>query len=993
MPPHLHLIDLFSLVFQVFHAIPEMTAPNGQPVNATFGIMRDLLMILRDKKPTHLVVAGEGDGPGERSAWYPEYKANRSETPPELVPQIPMILETIKAFGIPLVSCPGWEADDVIATLSHRAANEGFEVTIVTNDKDARQLLRPGVRLYNVRKDLYFGPDELLADWGVTPDKVVDFQALVGDSVDNVPGVPLVGPKKASALLAQFGDLEGVLANADAAPGAKLKQNPKEFADLARLSLRLVTLNRELPLELDWAQARVGQQRPSRLAELCHEFGFRRMVSDLKSLPVTEATVPESPSESAKVATPWDAATGSAAPPRAAKKPSSKSRQGNLFGDDTPDTATPGSPVPVPHEAVGQDEPPFGAGASAGGDEAPPWEAEAVSSGDAPSVPASNRKAIRFHVVDTPEKFDTFIEALRGQPRFCLDLETTSLDAVRADIVGWAFAWSADEGYYLPIRCPEGQARLDAGTVVAALKPILESPETTLDNQNIKYDLIVLERAGIRIERIGFDPMIGSYLLEAGARSHNLEELARRRLGRETIPISELIGKGKDQKSMADIDVSRIAEYAVEDACLAWELSRQIEEELAREGLTELYESLERPLVRLLADLQTRGIRVDPDALRGQSAEAAKRLDEIHGEIHTLAGREFNIDSPLQLRDILFKELGLPVKRRTKTGPSTDQDVLEELASLHPLPAKILEHRALTKLRNTYLDALPELINPATERIHTSFNQVVASTGRLSSSEPNLQNIPIRTDLGRQVRRAFRAGRPEWSLVCADYSQVELRMLAHFCGDPALVRAFADGADIHAAVAAEVFGVAQTDVTSEQRRIAKAVNFGVVYGQSPFGLAATLGIPRSEAAAFIDGYFAKYAGIDAYLTSILEECVRTGYARTILGRRRAIEGIVNTTGRQRNLPERTAINTVIQGSAADLIKRAMLNVEARLHRDGHPGRMLLQIHDELVFETPKDEVTSLASIVREEMEGAMELRVPLRVDVEAGENWLETERV
>lgn len=961
MPPHLHLIDLFSLVFQVFHAIPEMTAPNGQPVNATFGIMRDLLMLLRDKQPTHLVVAGEGDGPGERSTWYPEYKANRSETPAELISQIPMILDTIAAFGLPLVSCPGWEADDVIATLATRAAREGFQVTIVTSDKDARQLLGPNVRLYNVRKNVYFGPDELLTDWGVTPDKVVEFQALVGDSVDNVPGVPLVGPKKATALLAKFGDLEGVLAHADQAPGAKLQQNLKEFADLARLSKRLVTLNCDLPIELDWSRARVGQQRPQRLAELCHQYGFRRMISDLKTLPVTEASVVDA-GEPTPAATP-------AAPP-VAKTATAKARQGNLFADDEP-----ASPVEPPTTAPVDDS-------------VAPWEPTPSN-----TPPASSRKPISFHVIDTSDKFADFLDELRHQPRFCLDLETTSVDAVRADIVGWAFAWSADEGYYLPIRCPAGESHLDENTVVAALRPILQFPDVTLDNQNIKYDLIVLERAGIRVERIGFDPMIGSYLLEAGARSHNLEELARRRLGRETIPISELIGKGKDQKSMADIEVRRIAEYAVEDACLAWELSRQIEEELRVAGLTELYETLERPLVRLLADMQTRGIHVDPEALRTQSAEAAKRLDEIQGEIHTLAGRPFNIDSPLQLRDILFNDLGLPVKRKTKTGASTDQDVLEELAALHPLPAKILEHRALTKLRNTYLDALPAIINPATQRIHTSFNQVVASTGRLSSSEPNLQNIPIRTDLGRRVRRAFQAGQPDWSLVSADYSQVELRMLAHFCGDPALVRAFADGADIHAAVAAEVFGVPQSDVTSEQRRIAKAVNFGVVYGQSPFGLAATLGIPRSEAASFIDGYFAKYAGIDAYLTSILEECVQTGFARTILGRRRAIEGIVNTTGRQRNLPERTAINTVIQGSAADLIKRAMLHVEARLQREQHPGRMLLQIHDELVFETPTSEVASLARIVREEMEHALELRVPLRVDVEAGPNWLETAKV
>jgi DNA polymerase-1 len=913
---HLVLIDLFSLVFQVFHAIPEMTSPDGQPTNAVFGITRDLFSILKNKQPTHLVVAGEGDGPGERSRWYPQYKANRSEMPEPLQPQIPMIVELIETFGVPIVSVPGWEADDVLATLTEQASALDYSVTIITNDKDARQLLRPGVRLYNVRKDQYLGSEELFADWGVTPEQVVHYQALVGDSVDNVPGVPKIGPKTATTLLTQFRDLETVLANAEAAPSAKVRENLKLFADQARLSLQLVTLNRTLPIELDWSTARVGGHRSEGLVKLFQRFGFRKFITEVKTLPSREVK----------------------------KKPGR-----SLF--DEPD------------------------------------EFEA-----APSAPVRTRP-LTVNVVETAEKFAAFVALLAQQPQFCFDLETTGLDPVRADIVGWSLSWEPHVGYYIPVRCPNGGTELTPDIVAAGLKPILESPAVRVDNQNIKYDLIVLDRIGIRPYAVGRDPMVGSYLLDAGARSHSLDDLARRRLDHEMIPISDLIGKGTKQKSMADVPVPQIAEYAAEDAEVAWELAGLIEADLKREELWTLYDDLERPLIRLLADMQTRGIRVDVSRLREQSAAVAIQLEAIQREIYEIAGRTFNIDSPIQLREILFTELKLPVVHKTKTGPSTDQEALEVLASQHPLPAKILEQRGLAKLKNTYLDALPELVNPATGRIHTSFNQVVAATGRLSSSDPNLQNIPIRTEQGARVRAAFVAENEQWRLLCADYSQVELRMLAHFSGDAALAQAFADGVDIHASVAAEIFSTPLAEVTSEQRRIAKAVNFGVIYGQSAYGLGNALGIPQDDAAKFIDSYFARYAGIDAFLTQVLEETLRTGYARTILGRRRPIAGIKNTTGRMRNLPERTAINTVIQGSAADLIKRAMLNVEARLQRERHPGRLLLQIHDELVLETPVETVDSLAKIVREEMVAAMALTVPLGVDIEAGYDWLNTERV
>jgi DNA polymerase-1 len=526
-----------------------------------------------------------------------------------------------------------------------------------------------------------------------------------------------------------------------------------------------------------------------------------------------------------------------------------------------------------------------------------------------------------------------------------------------------------------------------------ALRPILEDPHVEVVNQNIKYDMLVLRRAGIRLRGIGLDPMVGDYLLDAGARSHGLDALAARYLRHRMIPITSLIGTGKQQKKMFEVEIERVAQYAAEDADIAWQLAGIIGDKLRQEGLWDLYWDLERPLISVLADMEFTGVKVDADELGRQSAIAGERLERLAHEIYNLAGREFNIESPVQLRDVLFIDLKLPAGKRTKTGASTNQEVLEKLALLHPLPAKLLEHRQLAKLKGTYLDALPAMVNPDTGKIHCSFNQVVAATGRLSSSDPNLQNIPIRTEEGRLVRRAFVPSQAGWKLVCADYSQIELRLVAHFSQDSALLTAFQDGADIHTAVAAQIFGVPADGVDSAMRRVAKAVNFGVIYGQSPYGLSATLGIAQSDAAAFIENYFARYAGVDRYFEQLLREVQATRFAKTILGRRREITGIRSTTGRQRNLPERTAINTVIQGSAADLIKRAMIKIHRRLEETSFPVHMLLQIHDELVFETPAEHVSALVELVQGEMQHALELTVPLVVDVSAGGNWLDVQPV
>lgn len=894
MAETLYIVDTYSLIFQVYHAIRQpMQGVRGQPTNAIYGFTGDLQHLLHEKQPTHLICAMDAEGPGERSALYADYKAHRSAMPDDLRPQIPLILDVLAGYGIPVIEHPGWEADDVIATIARRAAERGMEVRIVTNDKDARQLIGPHIKLYNIRKKQFLDEEGLMAEWGIRPDQVVDFQALVGDSVDNVPGVPLVGPKKAGELLQRFGTLDEVLAHADEAPGKKLAENLKQYADQARMSRALVKLRDDLPLELDWDAARVKEPDCRRLLELFTDFGFRRY-SDEMRLRVSRLK---------------------------------------------------------------------------------------------PSPPEQHSR--RWEIVADRESFTRFLAALRQQPRVCVDLETTSLDPTRADLVGLAFCWRANEAYYLPVCGPQGSALLNCDEVLTALKPILEDPQREFINQNIKYDLIVLQRAGINVANVGLDPMVGDYLLDAGARSHGLDELSKRYLQRGMIPISDLIGKGKQQLQMFEVDVSRAAEYASEDADVAWQLAEIIGEKLRQQGLWELYWNLERPLIPVLADMERLGIRVDVDELRRQSADLSVRLDALMHEIHAAAGREFNIASPKQLAAVLFDELRLPIVKRTKTGPSTAEDVLERLGQKHRLPALIIEHRQLSKLKGTYLDALPALVHPGTGRLHTSFSQVTAATGRLSSSDPNLQNIPIRTPEGRRIRKAFIPAQPDWKLVCADYSQIELRMLAHYSGDPALVEAFRSGVDIHAAVAAEVYGVPTDAVTPEMRRVAKAVNFGVIYGQTSYGLAAMLGVPQADAADFIQSYFARYAGVARFIDETLDTCRTVGYATTILGRRREINGIRPYRPDNLNMAERTAVNTVMQGSAADLIKKAMISLHARLVRERHPARMLLQIHDELVFETPAETVDSLCEIAREEMTSAIPLKVPLVVDLKSGDNWLD----
>ncbi|MBL9123287.1 MAG: DNA polymerase I [Planctomycetaceae bacterium] len=883
------VVDAFNLIFQVFHAIPEMTGPQGEPLNAVFGFTRDMLFLIEQQRPDYLFCAFDMPGGTFREKIFADYKMQRAAMPDELVPQIGVIGRMLAALQIPVLGVEGYEADDVMATVARIVAEGGGECVLVTGDKDCRQLITERVRVYNVRKQIYYDAAALAAEWGVRPDQVVDFQALVGDKVDNVPGVPLIGPKVAGELLAKYGTLDALFEHVDELPKGKRRDNLIEHRERALMSRDLVRLDAQVELPLDWNRGQVAAMQIGPALPLFLELGFHAFAEKAR-------------------------AAGRAGTPAAG------------------------------------------------------WQAD-------------------YRTVDTPQAFAAFLAELRQQRSFSFDTETTNVNPAWADLVGISCCWEAGVAYYLPIRAPEGEAHLDCATVIAALRPILEDPAIEKIGQNLKYDAIVLRGLGVRLAGIACDTMIASYLLDAGERNHNLDELAKRYFDHQTIKITELIGVGKQQKRMDEVSTALVGPYAAEDADVPWRLAPLLRPKLVEWQAEKLFREVELPLVDVLADMEHTGIRVDVPRLRELSAEYGRRLAALETEIFALAGCEFNIASPKQLQKILFDDLKLPAGKRTKTGPSTDAEVLEDLARLHPLPAKIVEHRQYAKLQGTYVDALPELINPKTGRVHCSFNQTVAATGRLSSSDPNLQNIPVRGEAGREIRSAFLPGSPGWVLLTADYSQIELRVLAHFSQDTTLAEAFARDEDIHTLVASQVYGVGLDAVTREMRYGAKAVNFGVIYGQSAFGLAKQVGTTPESAAEFIDAYFSRYPGVEEFLVKVLEECQAQGYVETILGRRRAIRGVRVGAGRQRNLPERTAVNTVIQGSAADLIKLAMVAIHRRLRREQLATRLLLQIHDELVFEVPVDEVAAVAKMVAEEMTGVLPLRVPLKVDLKAGPHW------
>jgi DNA polymerase-1 len=737
--------------------------------------------------------------------------------------------------------------------------------------------------------------DALMEDWGIRPDQVVDFQALVGDSVDNVPGVPLVGPKKACILLNDFGTLEEVLARADEAKGKKLQENLKTFADQARLSRQLVELNRELDFELDWESARVGQQMDvPALVQIFRECGFRRLIDQVRQL--------------------------------------------------APEDATPAQPIFADGEPI-------------------------------------------VEMITNDAELAALLAKIPQDGEIALRLESSGLEPFRSEVIAVTIAIDESNAGFISLSDLISESPLSADDFWAQLKTTLNSKNVSITGNDLKSILISLSNVGLDDVKLGLDSMVGSYLIEAGSRIHSLSSVVDSYYGSPLKRVSKTVLASDTEDG---ITTPVLAAYAAEEACVSIRVARKMETELADENLDKLYNDLERPLIPVLAEMERTGIKVDSAELDKQNAEITARINALVEEIHDEAGETFNVDSPKQLQAILFDKLELPVLKKTKTGASTDQDVLEQLAQLHPLPAMVIDHRHLVKLKGTYLDALPLMINSKTGRIHASFNQVVAATGRLSSSNPNLQNIPIRTSEGERIRRAFIPGEPGWKMICADYSQIELRMLAHFSQDAALLQAFADGVDVHTAVASQIFGVTKNGVDVNMRRIAKAVNFGVIYGQTPWGLSAALNISKEEAAEFIDNYFEEYHGVAKFIDATLQNCAVDGYATTILDRRRKIAGVRSQRSRSLNMPERTAVNTVIQGSAADLIKLAMINIARLLADDASGTKMLMQIHDELVFEAPPDDLERMRNLVQEEMEGAMQLSVPITVDIATGDNWLDS---
>jgi len=900
-------IDTLSRVYQLFHALPEMTAPDGTPVSVVFGLTRDLLDIVERRKPDYLLCAMDPPGPTFRHRKFEAYKANRAEMPADLVPQIPLVKRLLDAFGIPLLEVSGYEADDVLATVATRTTAAGGECVIATSDKDARQLLGPRVTLLNLRTNQPLGEAELLAEWGIGPDQVVDFLSLVGDAVDNVPGVPGIGPKIASELIQKYGTLDALLADIDGVSGAKRKENLRIHGGTARAGRELIRLETDVPVTVPWRSAALHPPDAEALGGLLREFGFRsllgRVVQGAGSA-VQAAVVP------------------------AASKPAART----LFDLHGQDVAV--EPAAADAETVVEE----------------PADADAVA-----AAVATLRTAgpVAVAVVRSLEASG------RSRP-----LGVVLGSAARAV---WFTA--------------------DIISTHSGVRDLLGDPGVAKHGHDLKQQSIALRTLGARLAGVACDTLLAAYLLEAGERNLGLTETA----------IRHGVAAG-DAANSGLVDRPADAAHAAEHCRLVRALSAALPPLLAAAGLAELYAAVELPLATVLAEMECRGVRIDSAKLAALSSAYAERLETLEREIHSLAGREFLIASPLQLRAVLFEDLGLPVVKRGKTGPSTDAEVLEQLASLHPLPAKLLEHRRYAKLKSTYVDALPALVDPSTGRIHTTFNQTVTATGRLSSSDPNLQNIPIRTAAGQEIRGAFLPGEPGWRFVAADYSQIELRILAHLSGDEAMRGAFAAGEDIHARTAAAVCGVPPAEVTPAMRRIAKAVNFGILYGQSPFGLAKSLGIPQVEAADFIAGYFAAFSGAAAFMDEVLDRCRRDGYVTTMLGRRRVIAGVRERSKRRAatgtmalTLPEREAVNTVVQGSAADMIKLAMLRVDTRLRVERRRAALVLQIHDELLLESPPEEVADVERLVVAEMRSALPLEVPVEVSVQAGSTWAECE--
>jgi DNA polymerase-1 len=907
--PKLTLIDGSSYLYRAFHALPPLSNAHGEPTGALFGVVNMLRATLK-AKPDYVAFVSDASGPTFRNELYESYKANRPPMPDDLRAQVEPMLKIVSALGFPILRVSGVEADDVIGTLATQAHAHGIDVMISTGDKDLAQLVRPGITLINTMTNTTMDDAAVMEKFGVRPEQIVDFLSLTGDTVDNVPGVTKCGPKTAAKWLAEYGSLDGVIANADKV-GGKIGEYLREALPSLPLSRQLVTIKTDVPLDFTVQQLMLRERDVDALRELYTRYEFKAALKELDSATVDVVTSP-SPA----------AATGIELPPAAAKPPVESSKG-------------------------------------------------------------------EYELVTTQAQLDAWLARLHEAPLIAFDTETTSLDAMQADIVGISLSVQPCKACYIPLThdYPGAPAQLSREQVLAALKPIFEDPKRAKVGQHAKYDINILSHYGIVVQGLAHDTMLESYVWNATATRHDMDSLAKRYLNYETIKYEDVAGKGAKQISFSQVDVDSACNYAAEDADVTLRLHHALWPQLeSQPTLRKVYEEIEIPLVPVLAGMEQRGVLIDVDELRRQSQQLGKRMHELQQEAWQSAGREFNLDSPKQLQAILFDELGLPAKLKTPTGqPSTNEEALEAIAEEHPLPRLILDYRGLAKLRSTYTEKLAEIVNPRTGRVHTSYHQGAVATGRISSTDPNLQNIPVRTEEGRRIRQAFIA--PEgWLVMAADYSQIELRIMAHLSGDEGLLRAFHEGGDIHRATAAEVFGLEPEAVTNNQRRAAKAINFGLMYGMSAFGLARQLGIDRGEASDYMARYFSRYPGVHAFMEATRERAHRDGYVETLFGRRLYLENLKARNQALRAGAERAAVNAPMQGTAADIIKRAMIAVAAWLkHRDD--AHMLMQVHDELVFEVRADAVDTVRDAIRQHMSGAAELRVPLVVDVGVGKNW------
>ena len=939
------LVDGSSYLYRAFHAFPPLTNKQGEPTGAMYGVLNMLKSLIAQVEPSHIAVVFDAKGKTFRDELFEQYKSHRPPMPDELRSQIQPLHAMIKALGIPLLSIEGVEADDVIGTLAVQAAQAGKNVLISTGDKDMAQLVNDHIMLINTMNNTLLDRDGVIEKYGIPPELIIDYLALLGDSSDNIPGVKGVGEKTAIALLQGIGSMQSIYANLDKVAELSFR-GAKTFApklaaekETADLSYLLATIKTDVPLDVTHDQLLTQPQRRDQLVELFGRYEFKRWLNEVmdNTNPVTQ-TAPEK--------------------------------------------------IPNQYQVTQLEQ--------------------AVSSEQKFAKIEIDRTA--YQCVKTETQFAQWFEKLQKAKVIAVDTETNSLDPMSAELVGISFGLENGEACYIPLahkgistpaqtdlfgdeNQPEQSEykllseQLDKKQCLAQLKPILENQTIQKVGQNIKYDLTIFARNGIELQGIAFDTMLESYTLNSTGR-HNMDALAERYLGHQTIPFEEIAGKGKNQKTFDLISLKQATEYAAEDADITMKLHQVLSQELSKEPeLLKLFEQIEMPLVAVLSRVERNGVLIDPQLLRTHSIEIEQRLAELEQQVHTEAGEIFNLASTKQLQEILFTRLGLPVLKKTPKGaPSTNEEVLEELAQMgHQVPVLLMEHRGLSKLKSTYTDKLPQMINATTGRVHTSYHQAVTATGRLSSSDPNLQNIPIRNEQGRRIRQAFIA-REGYVILAADYSQIELRIMAHLAKDANMIKAFAEGKDIHRSTAAEIFDVPLEQVTSEQRRSAKAINFGLIYGMSDFGLSNQLGIGRAEAKKYMELYFQRYPAVQQFMMDIREKAAEKGYVETLFGRRLYLPDIQSSNQIRRKAAERVAINAPMQGTAADIIKVAMIGIDNAI-RDCDDIKMIMQVHDELVFEVKADRVEHYSQLIKTEMEKAIALEVPLIAEVGIGKNW------